>query len=446
MTTPPDASPLDPCVRPEAVIVIEGAVINIGGSPAPVVSCLRRFRPRAALLIASPQSRPEIPGIVGRLDWHFQYAVEELADSENVVAIYLQLRRRIPAWLRERQLSPEAVLADITPGTKAMSCGLMLAGCEFLRHFNYTGGARRDKAGLGIVLDDAERPVETDNPWDALAVRETELAMELLRGDHAAAAAQVLERAAERSSLRRHELELIAAFCRLLVLADRFEFALAARGLYQIRPQIHQAPLFRSLLPEIERLLTHWSQLQRETAGNYIGPHPAVVRELLANSLRRARQSRYEDAIARLYRAAELIAQDAVAQCYGGSLGHVPKACLSMELQARFEGAGFPLMMPRQDSQGSPISNPQAKAYYQLGLKHLFDALAWSDRLEDRSIAQMYSDLAGPLLARNQSIGGHGLRPAGEVHFQALLRPLLACLHLGETDLPVWPALNLNRV
>jgi CRISPR-associated protein (TIGR02710 family) len=143
-------------------------------------------------------------------------------------------------------------------------------------------------------------------------------------------------------------------------------------------------------------------------------PPPALLDDILANARRRGEiEHRYDDAVARLYRFIEGLAQHALWERHGLTTGKVPVDRLPESFSAKASEARM-----------------SGKAQIELGLRDAYRLLsALGDPLGD--IAPRLEErghLANLLQRRNQSLLAHGSQPVLRAHFAALFE---ACLSLS---------------
>jgi CRISPR-associated protein (TIGR02710 family) len=404
-----------------------GAVISVGGSHRPIAVSLGEAKPRFVLFVVSEQSKPEIEGkILPLLTYTPQYNCVAVPDPGDLAACYGASREAIPKWLAERSLTPEQVYVDITGATKPMSAALALAGVERFSQFSYVSGRERDKAGLGVVVSGTEEVLRTVNPWDRLASRERERANWLFRSYYAEPAAEQLRRAAQKCSPElQQELTTLAELADCFARADRFQFGDVYGTYRQVRDQLNLILSHRdqvSSLGVLDRLAEHWKNVEEERrcGGAAVS---ATLGELLANADRRSAQGRYDDAIARLYRATELFAQGKLYEAFGArlgrvSVGQIPQECLDGWRRTFGEGD---------------------EGVHLLGVQDGFKALTFSREPELQSVAGRYGSIHNHLQKRNNSILAHGLQPGTEAAFKGFWAALLSLVDLTEEQIPRWP-------
>ncbi len=407
---------------------LRGTIASVGGSPEPVRKALEA-RPAYVLFVVSGDSRSQVENeILPGLDYVPQYGYSEISDHQDIGICYQEIRTDIERWLSERKLDPEEVYVDITGGTKPMSAALTLAAVEHFKNFVYVGGSSRDSNNLGTVITGSERVVRCQNPWITYAVRELERANGLLAEFYADSAAAILENAAQKSDeSQRARLEAFAGLAKALGLADRFDFKGAHNEFRRWRQKL-ELSLDHPLYERLVSLDEHWTAVKDQVAQNDKTAGHETLLELLANADRRAKQSRYDDAISRLYRAVELRGQQLVKQAFGAEMGKVSIEC-------------FPAVR-REDvieRLGQPNDGP-----YKLGVRNLFRILEFSADEAPGKQSHIYDCLKDHLQKRNNSLLAHGLLSVKKESFESFWESALSALDLCDSDILRWPQLELK--
>ena len=402
---------------------LRGMIASVGGSPDPVRKALDDGRPPYALFVVSSASRSQVEDeILPGLGYVPQYGYSEISDHQDIGICYQKIRTDIERWLNERRLGTEDVYVDITGGTKAMSAALMLAAVERFKNFTYVGGSSRDSNNLGTVLTGSEHVVRCQNPWITYAVRELERANGLLEGFYADSAAAILEDAARKcDESQRARLEAFAGLAKALGLADRFDFKGAHNEFRRWRQKLELAldyPLYQSLT----FLHEHWKTVGDQVKHNDQTAGRETLLELIANAERRAKQSRYDDAVGRLYRAVELRGQQLVRQAFGAELGKVSMECFPASREDVIEKLGQP-----------------DDGLYKLGVQNLFQILEFSEDETLRDQAHIYDCLINHLQKRNNSLLAHGLLSVKKESFESFWESVISALELCDSDIPRWP-------
>lgn len=270
--------------------------VTVGGEPDPIVKTLEQHNPdftiffvttepvggsRRFLLEETEKGEPIPKRARLALD---TYQVITLPNPDDFADC---LERMLDA-LEEHS---EAVdrLADYTGGTKTMSAALVVAALLHGWSLSLVTGERRDTVKVAKGTELARR-VRTA----PFFVTQTLLHVQTLYKRHEfASAAGLLNDLLAKTELPSKEAERLTTlhtFLQTLAAWDRFSYDEA----YELLCAVGE------VWPEGCKLLAHIRQGKR---ADY------KVADLVGNALRRADQARYEDAVLRLYRGVELLAQ-----------------------------------------------------------------------------------------------------------------------------------------
>lgn len=392
-------------------------IATVGGSPEAVAATVAHWRPARTLFIPSQDScaqvRTAIELLPERGDYRLsegEYEVHPVADAQDFPDCVATMRRlltgEVVKWLQRSE--NHVVVADFTGGTKCMSAALALVASRWRSSFSYVGGSQRSKGGLGTVQTGSERVVHTTNPWNSLGYQAIEDAVTVFNNGGYAAAAALLNHAiqsASNSALRR-ELGTLKSVVEAYAAWDRFNFKKATRAFDDaIKNSNDLRSIFAAHAEELIRRLQHHRQHTHALESQKENPGVQWVIDLVENARRRADEERYDDAVARLYRSAEALAQirlrdtHKLTQTKSISLADLPEA-----LQSEWE------CRKREDGTVS------------LGLQDVYHLL----RKLDDPLAHPFSECGlddrakSPLVARNNSILGHGFQPVSEKDYNRL--------------------------
>lgn len=393
---------------------ITAALVSVGSSPEPILHVLRLYRPAHVWYFCSPTSRPQADQIHASLEWHPDRDIVEVERFEELGPCYLALRKAIPELLKKWRVPPEQVLVDYTGGTKTMSAALVLAAIEHFQHFSYVGGEQREKGGLGVVIGGKEKAHIQANPWAQLAIREVERARDLWNACEFEAAARVLREVAPRVPAQQR-FHAFAELAEGMAARHRLDFSEAISRLHaalgRLRLMFEGKPV--SPLPLIQSTLKLCETCKENTVTL------VLLRELLDNTLRTARQGRYEDAAARLYRAMEMQGQIWLAEATGG-----------LFINGKCKAENLP-RLPEQ-LQNSDFCKPDRHGEIKLGLEDVFRALAALGHERARAIVADIDakDASGKPASRwraatekrNAGILAHGVSPVGKDGFEEMKR------------------------
>lgn len=288
-------------------------IASVGSKPRPIITAITSKRPNHVVFVATetegnkPGSAGKVPEIlthVQRLQQRHEILIVPADDPE---AIFLALRERV-ARLRAEHPGAE-LLFDYTGGTKSMTGALFQAAIA-------TPGAQvqfmcGERDTLDQVTDGTERPTRIAIEWLLAERTEARLRAAWQSFDYATAAAGFAklyedlggnEKAPE--GMRRR-LSDLAELSRAFDLWDRFRHAEAAIPLREAAPDCPA--------------LKDWAERAQACAESV----PARILDLWRNAERCAARGRYDDAVARLYRLTEWVAQWWLQHTHGIDTGRV---------------------------------------------------------------------------------------------------------------------------
>lgn len=401
-------------------------VLTVGGSHQPILTAIEALRPDRVVFLCSDDTpagkgswrqivgvgkvikgkrgldSPDLPNIVTLSELRQdQYEVVRIQDLDSLEACYHEALATLGKLRRDW---PEArIVADYTGGTKSMTAGLAIAALDDERcEMNLVAGTRAD---LDRTRDRTQfaQPVAV---WEVRARRQfREVSTRVARFDYAGAVS-LLEHIALMPVSRdlREAVRAWVAICRGLDAWDRFAHREARQLLEPYRP----------------RLVPHWIMLDALCEPEPRDPY-LQVDDLLFNAERRAEQGRYDDAVARAYRALELIAQNRLRAQYGIDTANVDPVKISDHAHTIAE------------------QNRDQSGKIRLALVQAWDLLrAWGDDPLGAWFVSRKGELRALLEIRNGSILAHGNVPIDQDQFGdkgtrmiALCREALALVRRG---------------
>jgi CRISPR-associated protein (TIGR02710 family) len=415
-----------PSGKPKAMI------LSVGGATVPIVASLNAQQPALVCFFVSPESRHKIKEeILDKLAYqpvHHDWI--ETPSAEDLLACYRTLLRELPRLADKWKVPLADFVADYTGGTKTMSVALALATVQQVGRYTYVGGTERTKDGLGIVVDGKERMLYQANPWDALAVSARQRASLLFARGRYEAAAEEYEGVANRVSVAEQGLYgALANLARGYTVWDRFDHRVAqdllSRCLRALEPFAMGSgdQSWQALVMTVRRHTELLQQLRQPENGHL------RVADLIANAKRRGDlEARYDDAVARLYSALEMVARVQLEQGHGVRTSNVTQEQVPASIREEF-------------CQRYGAVRPDGTRYLKLPLYAAFRLLGdLQDPLGSRYFASeaAIQDLIGE---RNRSILAHGDRPVGETVYRRLLPMICGVAAVREADLPVFPVL-----
>lgn len=410
-------------------------VCTVGGSPEPIVAALKQWQPVRVRFVHTPQTRDDVASKVvpmaraEGMDLDAgRYDLFELPDGQDLASCLDRLRCLTPVvaeWAARGESFQ--VVVDFTGGTKCMSAAIGIQGSRWPCVFSYVGGHERTKDGVGIVVSGAEKVVHQANPWEALGHQAVQDFMVLFDQHAFLTAANVAAATMKRVSRpdRKRELSSLEQLAKALDAWDRFDHT-TSKNLLESVPR--SANDLRAVLGSErgERVLTGAARLAEHLGqlGQTTPPSRYHVLDLLANGKRRRDEGRFDDAVARLYRAIEAIAQVALKESHGfESTEKVPLQRVPESLRGAW----------------SSRANEDVVA---LGLQDAYALLAaLDDPLGPKFQNAGLSGKMSPLVARNRSILAHGFERVSDAVFDKLWSAALSLADVEETKLPFFPAL-----
>lgn len=411
-------------------------VCTVGGSPEPIVATLKQWNPKRIHFVPTRETLKQIDDCVVPLAQSEgleldpgRYNVLVLPDGQDFTACVDTLRQLSPIveeWLNRGDQFQVAV--DFTGGTKCMSAALALQAHRWRCIFSYVGGSERTKEGVGVVISGKEQVLHTYNPWDALGYQAVERFVTLFDQQAFAAAATLADQAMRNVTdpSRKRELNSLKLLSQAFDAWDRFDHKEALSKLREI--QKCENDLHTVLGPAISGqlrscIVDQCKYLQQLIDGS--SPSKQHVTDLLANARRRKAEGRNDDAVARLYRAIEALAQ--VALTVRHQIPNTKKV---------------PLSRVPEPLQTQWASRAEVGTVF-LGLQDAYALLnALDDDLGRKFFERKLDDRErSPLSSRNRSILAHGFERVCDRVFDQLWNDALELANVNVSDLPSFPRL-----
>lgn len=362
---------------------VKPAVESVAGA---IAYSIKHHNADKVFFVASKQSREEtLPRIIEEIKLQKQkYEVIEINDPDNIQSIY----ETLSAYLPKIKSQFDNVVVDYTSGTKAMTAALaMLGTLHEADELSYITGKRQG----GIVQKGTER-IMAIQPYFATTEQKIKLAVQFFDRTHYDAAISVLTRI--KKSIR--DQTIINHIKPLIQLAkayskwDKFQHQNAHKIILKLKiPQLNHNKRFLGQL--INKL-----KIGEET-------EPYLIADLINNAQRRAEEEqKYDDAVARLYRTMELIAQYKLKSKYSIDTANAETKQIPQELLKKWK-------TPTE----TKILKLALEKDYQL-LEALGDEIGQKYAL-DKKLQYLLSK-------RNTSILAHGLKPIDKHEYNQLYK------------------------
>lgn len=303
-------------------------ILSCGGSPEPLIFSIKKLNPDYVYFLCSNDSKEEVANIIKESEFSKEYDIKIVKDHENLDESFAKSREII----KELENDYEDIHIDFTGGTKPMVAGLVLAAIGENCSYSYVGSKdseSRDKNGLGVVQNGFEKIKEQKDPYDVFAVMEFEKGMDFFNRYQFDAAGINFQTASEKlESENLKELSNIYLdLVNLYELWDKFNnISPHKKTLNSILDNVlrkinssnniltHLNEEYPNFIPQIEDNIEFLKLKISRRGVIKLTDVPYYLPDLLNNASRRITEGKYDDAVARLYRAIELIAQFGLTQ------------------------------------------------------------------------------------------------------------------------------------
>lgn len=377
----------------------KGMVITVGvgrGIEHAIVLSIQNVNPNFVVFIVTQQSKATLERIEKmaeelnvRLPPYECVEVDDENDAQKAYEAAVEAIRK----LAQKGIAPNNIAIDYTTGSKPMSAGALYAAItEGCADIVYVTG-RRDENGR--VISGTEKFLSL-RPNELLARRYLAEAVRLFNAWQFSAAKQILDEflcpfPKNKVSQLFPQLDGLRKLCDAYHAWDAFDHITAQKAFEAVDKTV----------------MRQWSSAEKQIANNkgWVNKlarnlqsqdlNERLCKELLvdlwANALRRIEEKRFVDAVARLYRLCELIAQFRLWRCYGIDTSDVDMSKVPKSVRKKLE---------RYRNERGKVQIP-LQASYQL-LAALGDEIgkAWDK-----------PELKHAISARNCSIAAHGLEP-----------------------------------
>lgn len=303
---------------------MDALVLTCGGNIKPLIKAIIKFQPDLTYFLHSEDSIKNVNLIQVVFNFHLNCKCKLVKEYQDIDSVFVTSKEIIS----ELQDNSYDIRIDFTGGTKPMSSGLVLASIGQKCKYSYIGTddiGGRDKDGVGNVMDGFELVIEQDDPYESYAIFEFERGKVFFDKYQFQAARLNFDDAKQKSKSEelRKLAEIYVKIVDLYDVWDKFDIVINNNYMlfYQLKKfilkDINQDeyvknhflkyhPLFISQMEKniefLEKKISHQKRVSIDNINYYLP-------DLLNNAQRRIDEGKYDDAVARLYRAIELIAQ-----------------------------------------------------------------------------------------------------------------------------------------
>ncbi len=398
-------------------------LVTVGGSPQPIFTAIDTLQPDRVIFLCSDGVKgsknlvigtgkpckirqndqvilelPSIPTHLGLTNFQADSDLVLIQNPDDLAECY----QRVAEVINLLKQAPDTqIVADYTCGTKSMSIALAMAIADNQDTLYVTTNTNRENL-TKVERGEATERVKTVE----ITVRrkiEQFLPPLLKQYNYTGAIAELksllqLELSAE----SRTQVRKLKDYCHSFDNWDRFNHT---EALQLIQPYMSQ-PKARFLGMFLKRIINSRAEIDEQfSSTENVKCHGyEIVEDLLLNAERRAAQQRYDDAVGRLYRALELLAQIRLLKAHGIKTGDVEIHKLPESLYQSYAAL--------------PVNAVDGKI--QLALNKSYILLS---ELPDEPLGKIYqqqaSKIQNALKIRNYSLFAHGFIPIMKAEYQA---------------------------
>lgn len=417
--------------------------ITIGGSPEPILTAIRTLQPDRIIFICSDDnngakgSKSQIVGEGKPCEIRRGAEVEKLPN----IPIYLELGDRfqpkrdlvllkdpddlsecytkIVAKIREiQQEAPDSeILAEYTGATKTMSASLAMATVDYRLPLYVTTTTRRN-----LIQVESGQLTERAAVVQVIVERTIDQYLPLFLQQYNYPAVIAELKAALQMELSpdlKRRLRDIYTCCIGFDAWDRFDHIAAWRSL---SPYVGNKTL-QPVLFFLKRVMSSREAFAEAVDDSFSPPDRMkgngyeIVEDLLLNAERRAVLERYDDAVARLYRALELLAQTRLWLKHRIKTGNVDVEKLPETVQPSYEAL-----------------RSSRKGRIEIALLESYTLLSqFSEEPLGKLYIQQSDAIKDCLRVRNYSILAHGLKPVVKSDFERIKNIIVPFVEEGIT-------------
>lgn len=378
-------------------------LMSLGGSPEPLIKSIKAYMPEHIVFFASHESVSLSGEIFKALDYRPDVEYE-LTENPNLMFECYRSARKSVDRIKKTGMSSEDVLVDYTGGTKVMTAALVMATLGYPFRFNYVGGDKRNKEGVGIVTDGHEKMFGEMNPWSVFAEEERRQVVTLFNQGNFSAVTEIINSFDREPPLQiKNYFRFVKPLAEGFLNWDQFNHKAALRRLSEGFEaladyiSLYNDPALKAFLVEVQSGIAFVGRVIEETESmnKY---RRIIITDLLNNANRRISERKYDDAAARFYRALELYGQIMFQEVAGCHNDRVPQETIPENLRPEF-------FRKYRDPGKGTLKLPQTATFEFLKEKGHEAGLRFFER--HKAIRDIQSN-------RNGSILAHGITPISE--------------------------------
>jgi CRISPR-associated protein (TIGR02710 family) len=410
---------------------VKAMIVSVGGTPEPIVKTIEHHKPAYVCFFASQATNDraiKVRELLGAQAASVLFETELVDDENDLLECYEKAGRAV-IRLQKRRYAKDNVTVDYTGATKNMSVALALAAIDQGYAFSYVGGDKRTRNGVGTVECGHERIFTHLNPWDFMAVQEKRLASIYFNTCQFKACRDLLNELAERASIRRSVYRKLAFAVEGFLYWDLFRHTDALESFRRARLDeleddrergvVRFAKDCLQLRPSLEAILTCSDKGKT--------PCAELALDLFANAERRFAEGKVDDAVLRIYRLVEMLAQERLLKRFGIDVSDVRPDQLPHQSRDEF-------IQKYKNKRTGKIEIPQSPSY-QL-LKELGDELG-------EAFSRNFDKFRNVQSARNTSYLAHGFQSSKDSVYEKLREFVVELGAIDSDNVSKFPLMEL---
>ncbi|WP_185806842.1 TIGR02710 family CRISPR-associated CARF protein [Bacillus sp. HMF5848] len=407
-------------------------ICSVGGAPQPILYSLKTIQPENVIFYCSTSTVENVNEFIRECPFIVKHSVIETDNWEDIDENLHLLYKKLPEHIKRRNVEWKDIIVDYTGGTKTMGAALVLSTVDKGVKYAYVSGNERSKEGVGIVVDGTEKILLKTNPWNSIAYEQRKQISNIFnlgRYDEAIQLAKTIHNNLTDASHWKAIFKELAVIFEGYQDWDKFRHKQAReslrKGLSKLTPYRFVEDSIDSFLNKVEG---NFEVLELNNSKKTFEKSTFILHDLIANAIRRGKQEqKYDDAVARLYRSIELIAQNQLLSKYEIYTGKCSAEQIPEAIREEYT--------KKYLDEESNLLRFGLHASYQL-LYHLDDEVG-------KLYVSRKEEISKRLTIRNNSILAHGLIPVTEKGFTELLEITLSLCQIDENDLIRFPRIDL---
>jgi CRISPR-associated protein (TIGR02710 family) len=402
-------------------------IISVGGTPAPIIKSICEYKPEFVSFLASQDTGDHVAQIKSEIFKNGLQTKSEMTLTDNVNDLLHCHKKAEEAVERviAKGYRKEDVIVDFTGGTKNMSVALALAAITHSFSFSYVGGRERTKEGVGIVVNGQEEIYQSVNPWDFLAVEEKKKIATLFNQYQFKAAKNLTDSLLDKSTKYKFVFKKLGFIIEGYHKWDLFRHHEATECFKRAKIDELAEVEDKAIQAFAKSSMTYMNFLD-EIAKTGKRPCSALILDIYSNAERRFEAGMIDDAVLRLYRLVEMLAQERLTNTHSIEASDVKKEQIPDSLRADF-------IANYKNHRTNKIEIPQTAAF------RLLDAL--NDEL-GKTFKQNEKIFWSVQSSRNYSYLAHGFESSKDKTYLSLRDFILGLNRFNACDAPVFPKMD----